>query len=225
MRPLTAVVLGATGLVGEQLVHQLLNDAAFSKVRILVRRPVELSHPKLEVDLVNFDNSEDYRKKLGEGDCIFCCIGTTNKKVKGDKSAYRKIDFEIAVHAAKFAKDAGFTNYLLVSAAGANASSSNFYLKLKGEVENAITTVKLKSLHIFRPGMLYGERKEFRLAEQLGKGMMKAVSPLFSGSLKKYRGIEAITVAAAMVAAAKSDAPGVFVHHYEEMVKASNLAT
>lgn len=222
MQLLTAVVLGATGFIGEQLVQQLLNDAAFSKVRILVRRPVKLSHPKLEVEIVNFDNLAEYRRKLGRGDCIFCCIGTTQKKVKGDKNAYRKIDVDIPVNAAKMGKDAGFTNYLLVSAIGADAHSKNFYLRLKGEVEREIADLKFKSFHAFRPSILLGERKEFRLAELLGKGVMRGLSSLFIGNLKKYKGIEGANVARAMVAAAKSDGKGMYVHHYDDIIKAAS---
>jgi uncharacterized protein YbjT (DUF2867 family) len=221
MQSLTAVVLGATGLIGEQLVQQLLNDPAFSKVRILVRRPVELSHPKLEVKIVNFENLDDFKEKLGQGNCIFCCIGTTNNKVKGDKSAYRKIDFDIAVHAARFGKEAGFTNYLLVSAVGANAASKNFYLKLKGEVEKEIESINFKSFHVFRPSILFGKRKEFRLGEIFGKGVMQVLSVLLIGSLEKYKGINAATVAKAMIVAAKSDTKGIFVHHYADMLNES----
>lgn len=220
MQTLTAVVLGATGLVGEQLVQQLLNDPAFSKVRILVRRPVKLSHPKLEVEILNFDNLIEYRRKLNCGDCIFCCIGTTQKKVKGDKNAYRKIDVDIPVNAAKMGKDAGFTKYLLVSAVGADAHSKNFYLRLKGEVEREIADLKFNSFHAFRPSILFGERKEFRLAESLGKGVMQGLSRLFIGNLKKYKGIEGADVARAMVAAAKSDGKGMYVHHYDDIMKA-----
>ena len=222
MQSLTAVVLGATGFIGEQLVQQLLNDSTFSKVRILVRRPVKLSHPKLEAEIVNFENLAEYRHKLGRGDCIFCCIGTTQKKVKGDKNAYRKIDVDIPVNAAKMGKDAGFTNYLLVSAVGADAHSKNFYLRLKGEVEREIADLKFNSFHAFRPSILFGERKEFRLAELLGKGVMQGLSSLFIGNLKKYKGIEGANVARAMVAAAKSDGKVMYVHHYDDIIKAAS---
>ena len=222
MQSLTAVVLGATGFIGEQLVQQLLNDSTFSKVRILVRRPVKLSHPKLEAEIVNFENLAEYRHKLGRGDCIFCCIGTTQKKVKGDKNAYRKIDVDIPVNAAKMGKDAGFTDYLLVSAVGADAHSKNFYLRLKGEVEREIADLKFKSFHAFRPSILLGERKEFRFAELLGKGVMQGLSSLFIGNFKKYKGIEGANVARAMVAAAKSDGKGMYVHHYDDIIKAAS---
>jgi uncharacterized protein YbjT (DUF2867 family) len=219
MQSLTAVVLGATGLIGERLVQQLLSDPAFSKVRILVRRPVALSNAKLEVEIVDFENGEEYRKKLGQGDCIFCCIGTTNKKVKGDKAAYRKIDFDIPVNAARFAKAAGFNKYLLVSAVGANDASNNFYLKLKGEVEKEIRSLRFQSFHSFRPSILLGQRKEFRLGEVIGKGIMQALSVFFVGGLKKYKGIDAALVAKAMIKAAKSADEGECIHHYDDMIR------
>ena len=221
MQALTAVVLGATGLIGEQLVQQLLNDPVFSKVRILVRRQVELSHPKLEVAIVNFEHLTEYRQKVGRGDCIFCCIGTTQKQVKGDKVAYRKVDVDIPVNAAKIGKDAGFSRYLLVSAVGADARSKNFYLRLKGEVEREIGALNYDSFHAFRPSILYGNRKEFRLGETIGKGFMKVISVLFIGALQKYKGIDSVDVAKAMVAGAKNDRKGMFVHHYEDIMKLS----
>jgi uncharacterized protein YbjT (DUF2867 family) len=217
MQSLTAVVLGATGLIGEQLVQLLLNNAAFSKVRILVRRPVQLSHPKLEVEAVDFNNLTEYRSKLGHGDCIFCCIGTTNGKVKGDKIAYRKIDFDIPVNAANFGKDAGFSTYLLVSSVGANEKAANFYLNLKGHVEAAIAATGFGAFHVFRPSILLGKRKEFRLAEKTGKALMQAASVLFVGGLKKYKGIQSITVAQAMMHAATWGRKGVTLYHYDEI--------
>lgn len=223
MQPQTAIVLGATGLIGRHLVEKLLTDDGFENVRILVQRPVELSHKKLEIQVVNFDNLIDFRANLGSGHCIFCCIGTTQKQVNGDKAAYRKVDYDIPVNAAKMGKDAGFKKYLLVSSAGTNFYSKNFYLKLKGEVEKTIAEQRYKSFHVFRPSMLLGVRNEFRLGELIGKGVMKTLPFLFSGSFKKYRGIKAEDVAQAMVAASKTDVEGMIVHHYEDMMKTINL--
>ncbi len=219
MQSLTAVVLGSTGLIGAQLVEKLLKDNDFEKVRILVRRPFELTHEKLEVQMVNFDNLADFRAKLGSGDCIFCCIGTTQKQVKGDKTAYRKVDFDIPVNAAKMGKDAGFKKYLLVSSVGAKASARNFYLKLKGEVEKAIAEQHFESFHVLRPSMLLGDRKEVRMGEIIGKGIMNALPFLLTGALKKYRGINASDVAHAMVEASKLDVKGMVAHHYDDMMK------
>ena len=211
----TAVVLGATGLIGSHLLEQLLNDDAFIKVRVLVRRPIELKHPKLEICITDFNNYEDFQLKLSTGDCIFSCIGTTNANVKGNKSLYRTIDFDIPVNAARFGKEAGFQQYLLVSAVGANPRSSFFYTRLKGEVEEVIATFKFKSFHVFRPSFLLGNRKEQRMGEGIGKALFQFfafIIPL------KYKGIHGADVAKAMIKAAKGGKVGMNVYYYNEMV-------
>jgi uncharacterized protein YbjT (DUF2867 family) len=218
MKEQTAVVLGATGLIGSHVLQLLLQDNTFSTVRILVRKPVQLTHPKLEVQQVIFDNLTDLRNKMGSGDALFCCIGTTNSKVKGDKEAYRKIDYDIPVNAARFAMDAGFKSFLLISSVGSNSSGRNFYIKLKGEVEEAVFKIFTNSVHIFQPSILFGSRSEFRLGEVIGKEVMKALSFLLVGSLNKYKGIEARDVAKAMIAAAKKEDSGVKKYHYNDMM-------
>ena len=219
MKPQTAVVLGASGFIGGFLVQQLIADEAFETVRLLVRRPMPEPHAKVKVLVTDFSDHEAFRQELGAGDTIFCCIGTTMKHVNGDKLAYRKIDFDIAVNAAKLGKEAGFSNYVLVTAVGANAQSKNFYLRLKGEIEAAIAGWNFSSVAIFRPSSLMGERKEFRLLEWLSKGVMKVATNFLAGSLRKYKGIHGRTVAAAMIAAAKNPEPGTHVYEYDEMVR------
>ncbi len=221
MKKQTAVVLGSTGLTGQFLVPMLLEDPAFDKVRILVRRPVTLVHPKLEIEIVDFNDLPAYRTKLGKGDTIFCCIGTTQKKVKGNKQLYRQIDVDIPVHAAQMGKDAGFTSYFLVSAVGADAHAMNFYLKIKGDVEKEIAALQFERFHVFRPSLVLGDRKEFRFMELMAKGVMNLIGPLFFGSIKKYRGVFAKDIAAAMLVAAKNPTHGMFVHHYADMMKAA----
>ncbi|MFL9482717.1 NAD(P)H-binding protein [Chitinophagaceae bacterium LWZ2-11] len=219
MQTQTAVVLGGTGLIGSLLTTQLLNDAAFGTVRLLVRRPIEFTHPKLDVQLVDFNNLADYENKLGKGDCLFCCIGTTQKNVKGDNTAYRKIDFDIPVNAANIAEREGFNTYLLVSAIGANAGAGNFYLQLKGEVENAVKAAGIKSVYIFQPSMLLGKRNERRIAERIIQPIMKSLSFLFVGTIKKYKAIQASDVAKSMVACAKNKEDGVHVLSYEKIMQ------
>ena len=211
----TAVVLGATGLIGSHVLEQLLNDDAFIKVRVLVRRPLELQHPKLEVCITDFNNYADYQSKLGTGNCIFCCIGTTNANVKGDKALYRTIDFDIPVNAARFGKEAGFQQFLLVSAVGANSNSSVFYSRLKGEVEEVIATFKFNSFHVFRPSLLIGRQKDQRLGENIGKAVFQFFSFLIPS---KYKGIQAVDVAKAMIKAAKGKKEGLKVYYYREMI-------
>jgi len=212
-----AVVIGATGLIGSQLVEKLLKEDSFDIVRVLVRRPFEKHHPKLEVFITDFSNLVDYKNKLGNGTAIFCSIGTTNKKMKGDKVAYRKIDYDIAVNGAQLGKEAGFSQYLLVSSVGADIKAKGFYLKLKGEVESAIAELNYTTFHIFQPSFLLGTRNEVRFGELTMKNIFKAISSLLSGKWEKYRAVEAHDVAIAMIEASKLDKIGNFIYQYPEI--------
>lgn len=213
----TAVVLGATGLIGEHLVQELLKNEYFGKVRILVRRPVTIEHPKADVQIVNFNDEKDIAAKLDIGDVIFCCIGTTRKKVKGNKTEYRKVDYDIPIITARLGVQHGFSQFLLVSAIAANPAAGNFYLQLKGCIEEDITALPFEGIHIFRPSMLLGKRIEFRPGERIGKAVMKAVSFLLIGAWRKYRPVHASVVAQAMVAAANKEITGVHLYEYDEM--------
>ncbi len=217
MQALTAVVLGSTGFIGHYVVEELIKDSTFTKVRLLVRKPVQPQHSKVEVVVTNFENKGRYRNDLGSGDCIFCCIGTTMSKVGGNKDAYRKIDYDIAADAAGFGSDAGFSQYLLVSSVGADTESNNFYVRLKGETEQSVSKNPFKAIHIFRPSFLMGERKEFRMAELAAKGLMKVATIFLIGKLRKYKGIEGRTVAIAMVQAVKTYSQGKNIYNYDEI--------
>ena len=212
-----AVIIGASGMVGSEVLDQLLNDEDFKLVRSLVRKPSDISNPKLQQEIVNFNNTMDYSQKFGEGDVIFCCVGTTQKKVKGDKEEYRKVDFDIPVNAAKIGIENGFQQYFLVSAIGADIKSSNFYLKLKGETEDAIKVFPYKSIGFFQPSILLGSRDENRPGEKTMQKLMKFFSRLLIGSFKKYRAIDAVDVAKSMVKASKEEIPGVHWYKYQEM--------
>jgi uncharacterized protein YbjT (DUF2867 family) len=145
---------------------------------------------------------------------VFVAVGTTQKKVKGDKAAYRKVDFDIPVNAAKFCAETGCKSFLLVSSVGADSKSGNFYLKLKGEVEDKVQSLSIPSVSIFRPSMLLGNRQESRPAESIAQVLSKGLSLLFPG---KYKPVPAQDVAKSMVAAGKQQKPGVSIYHYEEM--------
>jgi len=215
----TAVVIGATGLIGSHVLEQLLNNDYFDVVRVLVRRQLDTNHPKLQQQVVDFNDINDYTNKFGPGDIIFCCVGTTQKKVKGDKAAYYKVDHDIPVNAAMIGAQKGFRKYLLVSAAGANAASSNFYLKLKGETENDIKQYAFESISFFRPSMLLGKRNESRSMEKVKQWAFRAASVFLYGSLKKYRPIQAKDVARAMIAQSKLNPTCVTILEYEQMMQ------
>ncbi len=214
----TAVVIGATGLIGGYVVQELLKDETFERVVLLVRKEYPIKHPKLTARIVDFNNPADYKDKLGAGNAIFSCVGTTQNKVDGDKEAYRKIDFDIPVTAAKLGKEAGFSTFLLVSAVGANAKSANFYLHLKGEVDEAVSSFGLDSVHILRPSVLLGKRNEYRFGEKIAQVVMSGISFLLRRSLRKYNPIEASIVAKAMLAAAKSEMPGDHIYEYDRIM-------
>jgi uncharacterized protein YbjT (DUF2867 family) len=211
-----ATLIGVTGLIGNYLLEELLKDDHFDTVQVLIRRPVELTSLKLEKKLVDFSDTESFRLALEGSDVVFCAVGTTQKKVKGDKAAYRKVDYDIPVNAAHFCKMSGCSTFVLVSSVGANSQSNNFYLKLKGEVEDAIKAVGIKSVHIMRPSMLLGDRKEFRLAEKIGNPVMKAISFLLPS---KYKPVNGRVVAKAMLSAAKAALEGNNIYEFKEMKK------
>lgn len=215
-----ATIAGATGLIGSYLLKELLDDPDFDIVRILIRRPLDLTHPKLEKKLVDFTDSDSLLVAISNSDVVFCSIGTTQKKVNGDKEAYRKIDFDIPTKLARFTKMVGCEKFILVSSVGANSKSGNFYIKLKGEVEDVVKTVGLRSLHIMRPSFLLGDRKEFRIGEVIGKPLMK----MFSFAIPaKYKAIHAKDVARAMAAIAKAKNEGTFVYEHDQIKALSKI--
>jgi uncharacterized protein YbjT (DUF2867 family) len=215
----TAAIIGATGMIGHYLLELLLRDDYFSTVRVIVRRPYPKNDPKMEVKLVDFDDAESFKLALEGTDAVFCCIGTTQKNVKGDKALYRKIDFGIPAKAVRFAREAGCEKFIIVSSVGAASRSKTFYLKLKGELEDTIRDAGIRSVHIMQPSMLLGERKEHRPVEKLLQGSMKFISGLLGGSLRKFRAIHGKTVAAAMLNAAKKESAGFFTYTYDDIVR------
>lgn len=189
-------VIGASGLIGGYLVQHLLAEPSVQHVKILVRKKIDLAHDKLEQVLVNFEDPSTLTSALEGVNDVFVSVGTTQAKVKGDRSAYRKVDYDIPVNAARAAKDQACGTFLLVSSVGADANASNFYLKLKGEVEKEIKKMDLPSVFIFRPSMLLGNRSEFRLGEKIGQAIMRLFNWLIPS---KYKAINANDVARSMV--------------------------
>ncbi len=213
----TAVVLGATGLIGKHLVQELLENDYFIKVRLLVRSPLTLSHPKVDIQVVNFNDEKDIAARIDIGDVIFCCIGTTRKKVKGNKTEYRKVDYDIPIITARLGIQHGFNQFLIVSVAGAHPVAANFYLQLKGCIEEDVAALPFESIHIFRPSLLLGKREEFRLGERIARVAVKATAFLLIGAWRKYKPIHAAEVAKSMVVAANREIAGVHTYEYDEI--------
>lgn len=211
----TAAVIGATGLIGGHLAELLVRDAHFAKVKLITRRVPEDVPQGAEVVVIDFEDQAAFSAAIKGCDTVFCAVGTTRKKVKGDMDAYRKIDLDIPVNAARHCKESGCRHFSLVSSVGASAKSGNFYLRFKGEAEEVAASIGLPSAAVFRPSMLMGKRKEFRLAEEIAKIFASPLSFLFPA---KYRPIRGVDVARAMIAAAKHEEPGFRVYHFAEMM-------
>jgi uncharacterized protein YbjT (DUF2867 family) len=196
-----AVLVGASGLVGDRCLARLLDHPAYDRVTVLSRRPLALSHAKLSVELVDFDGLQSLGERCDE---LFCCLGTTFKKA-GSQQAFRRVDHDYPLALAKLGKAAGAQQFLLVSALGADAQSSVFYSRVKGETERDIAAIGLPKVIFMRPSILLGERHERRPGERAGIFVGKLIAPLLLGPLRKYRPIHADDVAAAMLYAANHD--------------------
>lgn len=214
----TALVIGATGLIGNYVVQQLLNDATYKTVRTISRRPTGLTHAKLDERIVNFEDAAQLTEAVGQGDVLFSCMGTTNANVKGNKALYKFIDIDIPAMVAATAYANNYSTCLLVSAIGANTKSGNFYIQLKGMAEEKIIESKLSSIHIFQPSQLLGNRKnEKRTLEKIAQVIISGIGFLFVGALTKFKPIHYTEVGNAMLVAAKKNTPGVYRYTYKEM--------
>ncbi|MCB0533427.1 MAG: NAD(P)H-binding protein [Lewinellaceae bacterium] len=206
----TALLLGATGLVGSQILRQLLADARYETVLALTRRPFDVEHPKLKQVIINFDHPDPAQIR---GDELFCALGTTLRKA-GSKEAQYRIDCTYPYEIGKIARENGVGKYLLVSSLGADAQSANFYLRTKGELEEKLAALEFPVFVSARPSILLGKRPEFRLGEKIGIVLAQAFAFLIP---KKYRGIADQQVARALLALANQDLEGTHVIESDQL--------
>ena len=182
-----ALIFGATGAVGRELLGLCVEGDRYSKVLVIARRPRTIEHEKLHWIVSEFDALDRLQTDSGmDGGDAFCCLGTTIKAA-GSKAAFRRVDHDFVLNAAEFALRCGVKRFSLVSSIGANAQSRSLYTRTKGEVEAALIAMKFRSLQIFRPSLLKGERDEFRLAESIGNSVAVLMKPLFFIGLRKYQ--------------------------------------
>jgi uncharacterized protein YbjT (DUF2867 family) len=194
----SAVVFGATGLVGKELIKALLENIDFENITAVVRKQLVLTDPRLkQIKLSDFSKLLDLRDKLKAG-IFFCCVGTTIKTA-GSKEEFAKVDLEIPKNIARLAESLSIPSLIAISSIGADAGSSNFYLKTKGEMEKAVREIYHGNLKFVRPSLLMGNRDEFRFGEKVSAAFMKGFGWLFAGPIKKYKGIYASDVAYAMI--------------------------
>lgn len=215
-----AIVLGATGLVGSHLLQLLLNAKDYERVIAITRKPLA-NHAKLQQVLIpDFGQLETFADLFAGVHDVFCCLGTTIKQA-GSQERFRQVDYHYPLTAANMAHKAGVQRFLLVSAMGASPKSRIFYSRVKGETERDICALPLPSVSIFRPSLLLGDRKSFRLGESVATWLLAPLSPLFRGSLQKYRPIQAQSVAAVMYRVAQMFTPGAHIYENDQMHRMS----
>jgi uncharacterized protein YbjT (DUF2867 family) len=210
-----AIIAGASGLIGSSLLTILLNEPFYAEVTALVRRKTGLIHTKLTEIIVDFDKLDEYSAEIN-GHAIFCCIGTTKNKTP-DLKDYYKIEHDYPVRLAQLAVKNGVKQYHYISSVGADKDSAAYYTKYKGQTEHDLQHLNLPSLHIYRPSILTGERKDHRPMEKFASVLMYILNPLLIGSLKKYRSIPAKTVAVAMYKQSINSDAGVFIHPSDQI--------
>ena len=214
----TALIAGASGLVGSQCLAQLLADPTYSRIVALVRRLLPHTDPKLEQLVTDFDRLGAEGVSVPAADDVFCCLGTTMKRA-GSREAFRRVDFTYVVSLAAQARQQGAGQFLLVSALGANPRSGIFYNRVKGETEAAVARLPFPGRQIFRPSILVGERAEHRRAERAGIVVLRALSGAMWGPLRRFRPVGADTVARAMVAVAHRAPPGVNIYESDAIAR------
>ena len=199
----TALVFGSSGLVGQQLVQQLIHNSAYEKIKLFVRKTPKIQNPKIEIVNTNFDNIEILSPEIKGDDCFFC-IGTT-KKNSPDKTEYQRVELDLPKKVANLAKKNNIHSFIFISSGYANSKSSGDYLRYKGLVEEELLSLNFNNLGILRPSFLLGNRKEKRIGEKMGIIIFQLLSPLMIGPLKRMKPIHVKTVAGAMIKIAQSE--------------------
>ena len=199
----TALLFGASGLVGGHLLNQLISNNNYSKIKVFVRSVPQISNPKIEIIETDFNNLANHKEDIKGDDCFFC-IGTT-KQNSPDKNEYQRVELDVPKDIAQIAKSNSVNSFVFVSSGYADPNSSGDYLKFKGLVEEELKRLSFNKLGIMRPSFLIGDRKEKRLGEKLGIFVFKLLSPLFLGPLKKMKPIQSEKVAKAMIKISNGD--------------------
>jgi len=198
----TAIILGASGLTGGFVLQKLIEDERYDTIKLFSRSKIEGLPDKVQQFIGDLLELNQFKTDFTADD-VYCCIGTTAKKTP-DKTLYKKIDYGIPVAAAKLSKENNISTFLVISAMGANKNSTVFYNKTKGEMENSVLKQQIKNTYVLRPSLIGGDRQETRLLEKIGLVIFKVIQPLFIGKLKKYKIVNAETIAQAMIGLANT---------------------
>lgn len=215
MKTKIALIFGSSGLTGSILLSHLLGSPDYDKVKIFVRKPISLQHPKLEQIITDFEKIKDVSHQI-TGDEIYLCLGTTMAKA-GSKEAFYKVDYTYTIQAATLAYENGVNHAILISSMGADPNSLIYYSKVKGGVEKSLGLIPFQSISVVRPSLLLGERKEHRLGEKTWAFMSKLFSVLFVGPLMKYKPITADAVARAMINIASKNKSGFNIYESDKL--------
>jgi uncharacterized protein YbjT (DUF2867 family) len=213
----TAILLGASGLIGGFCLRTLLEDSSYTKIVLLNRRTLPVAaDSRIIQKAISFDSLS--ASDFAGADDVFSALGTTMRKA-GSQEAFRRVDVDYPLAASQMARQAGASQLVLISSVGANAKSGSFYLRTKGELDREVAGLGFDAVHIFRPSLLLGARGERRLGEQIMQSMSRALNLVLVGGLRRYRAIPAESVGRAMVAAARQGSIGAFIYEYDEIVR------
>tara|TARA_B100000965_G_scaffold351632_1_gene326351 strand:+ start:32 stop:685 length:654 start_codon:yes stop_codon:yes gene_type:complete len=193
----TAILFGATGLIGNNLLDLLITNQEYYKIKIFTRRSFKKKHPKLEIHNVNFNQIDLHSKDIAGDDCFFC-IGTTRKQTP-NKQDYINVELNLPIKIAKIAKLNKVNSFIYVSSGGANAKSKNLYLQNKGKAESEIIKLSFNYTAIIQPSLLLGKRNQTRITESIAQFIFKNLSFIFIGKLKPFKAIQSKTVANAII--------------------------
>jgi uncharacterized protein YbjT (DUF2867 family) len=210
-----AIVFGASGLIGNYLVHHLCESPHYREVLTFSRHIIGFKHAKIK-EVINDLKDLSILKNDLLGHDVFCCLGTTIKKA-GNQENFRKIDFDLPIRLARLSEENKIRGFFVVSSIGANVKSTNFYLRTKGEMEKEVMDCGIPRIAVVRPSMLLGKRNEFRFGEEVGKILMKVVSVFLLGKYRKYKAIHAETVAKAMIKIANDDYSDQDIYESDEL--------
>lgn len=210
----TALIAGASGLIGSHLLRMLLQCPEYREVIALVRNPLPMQHPKLRQKQMNFGQLS--RKQDLQADDVFCCLGTTMKQA-GSRDNFLQVDFTYVTELAKTTSAQGASQFLVVSAMGANSRSVFYYNRVKGKMEATVCKLPFRGVHIFRPSLLTGQRPEVRAGEKIGEMLMNTFRFALVGPFRKYRPVAAETVARAMLHTALQNQKGINVYPSDQI--------
>jgi len=210
-----ALVAGASGMVGTELVRVLAGSGDYRRVIALSRRPLSIEAPRLANRILKFENLESDLRGVTCDDA-YCCLGSTIRQAR-TQAAFRAVDHDLILRFARFAQAAGAKTLVVISSAGASVDSRNFYLRVKGETELALEALRFRSLHLMQPSLILGSRKQWRITELAGRVFMPLVNPLLLGRHEQWRAIPARTLAAAMRGAARTGRLGVSRHAWRSI--------